>query len=143
MNQSDATPYILADFDEDGLTGSISIDPGVLVEMIEVTADSIPAISRIAGSRRGVARKKHLIAADGPEPDQGDGWFSQRGVRVRIIDESLEASVNVVLRHGTSVPAVAAEIQEQVSVVVEKMFGLRTESLAVHVTGFDPEQTAE
>jgi uncharacterized alkaline shock family protein YloU len=139
---SGSTPYILGEIDEDGIAGTVAVAPTVLVDIICMAAESVPATVRVVGNRRGGSQKAHIVT-HGPTQTDHDGWFEDRGVRLRIHDDQFETAVSVELRQGAIVPDVAAEIQSEVSLIIERMLGMRASSIAVHVLGFEPENDTE
>lgn len=61
----------------------------------------------------------------------------QKGVRVEIGPEEAVIDLTLTVRYGVRIPEVAAKVQENVRVAVERMTGLAVRAVNVHVTGVE------
>lgn len=138
MSVSAPGSHLLAELEEDGVRGTISIAPSVLVEIVESIATEVAGVTGIVKPKRGVGRRTHPII-EGSGANAGGGWHSQRGIRVRIADGTVEASLSVSVRAGTQLPRVAQEMHERIAAAVERMLGMKTGPIDVHVVEIIPE----
>jgi uncharacterized alkaline shock family protein YloU len=130
--------HVLTELEEDGVRGTVTIAPAVLVEIIEGATLPIDGVLKIVNPRRG-ARKSHAITGESGADDSGH-WHSRRGIRVRIRENTVDAEVSVALRMNASIPDIAQGIQERVAQTVERMLGMQTGPIAVHVVQLQTER---
>ena len=96
----------------------LTVGRGVIVEMVRLAALEIPGVARVG--RGGPAWRTFLA---GPPIVSN---ISEDGVRIRIW---------VVARPGQQLVALAADVRAAVGAAVERLLGLRLESVAVTVDG--------
>lgn len=133
-----STAHVLAELDDDGVLCTILIAPQVLIEIIDMTAQSEPGgIKAVAPKGIGLKRN-HAIRAMDPVDDAGN-WYSDRGIKVRIIDQTVDASVSLAVRAGTSVPELAGLGQNRVGTAIEKMLGKQTGPISIQIVEFTAE----
>jgi uncharacterized alkaline shock family protein YloU len=75
------------------------------------------------------------------ERDTGEGnWFARKGTRVRLEDSVVDVDLTVVLSRGVNVPNLADELKVRISEAIDRMLGLQTGMIAVHVRAIsDPD----
>jgi uncharacterized alkaline shock family protein YloU len=131
--------HVLAELVENGVRGTISLAPGVLVDILEVTAESVDGVTGVVKGRRSAGKRSYPIA-ETTGTDASGNWYSSRGIRVQVDDGDVHAELSVAVRAGTSIPDVARQIQDRVADSIEMMLGLRTGPIAIHVIEIQPEK---
>jgi uncharacterized alkaline shock family protein YloU len=96
----------------------LTVGKGVITEMVRLAALEVPGVARVG--RRGPAWRS-LIAGSAITTQLSDG-----GVRVRIW---------VVARPGQALLPLTNQVRAAASATVERMLGLRLESITVTVDG--------
>jgi uncharacterized alkaline shock family protein YloU len=96
----------------------LSVGKGVITEMVKLAAFEVPGVARVG--RRGPAWRSSLA---GPAITT---QLSDRGVRVRVW---------LVARPGQALPPLTRHVRVAVAATVERMLGLRLESVTVTVDG--------
>ncbi len=130
--------HVLAEIDEDGVLGIVTIAPRVLIEIIEMTALDVPGVVKVTSGRRSANRR--ILPIRSPElAIESGNWHSERGISVRISDDTVDASVSLSVRSGTNVPDLAEQVQARVAIAIEKMLGMKTGPISVHIIEFTPE----
>lgn len=64
-----------------------------------------------------------------------------KGVKVELGSREAAIDLYIVVKYGTSIPAVAQEVQERVKNAVESMTGLSVVEVNIHVRGVSFEET--
>jgi uncharacterized alkaline shock family protein YloU len=134
--------HVLAELVEDGVRGTISLAPNVLVDILEVTAESVDGVTGVLKGRRSATRRTYPIG-ETIEAGASGQWYSSRGIRVQVADGIVQAELSVAVRSGATIPDIAREIQDRVAVAIEKMLGLRTGPIAIHVIEIQPEKATQ
>lgn len=141
MTTTDGNQHILAELVENGVPGTLSLAPDVLVDILEVTARSVDGVTGVMQGRRAASKRTHPLGSTRELHPPGQ-WYRSRGVQVQVVDGKVYAELSVVVRSGTSVPEVARLVQDRVAASIEKMLGLKTGPIAVHVVQIEPEKAA-
>ena len=122
--------------DESGLTipselGRVTITPDAIAQIVgRVAAECYGVIGmspRTPGARDRVTR---LLPKGRP----------QRGIVVRHVDGAVALDLYVVVAYGLNLAEVASTVRSQVAYEVERLTGLRVESVDVHIR--DAKRTA-
>jgi uncharacterized alkaline shock family protein YloU len=96
----------------------LSVGKGVITEMVRLAAFEVPGVVRVG--RRGPAWRS-LVA--GP------------AVTAQLSDEGVRVRVWVVARPGHALPPLTRQVRLAVAATVERLLGLRLESVTVTVDG--------
>ena len=124
-------PHLLAEIDEGDARGSITVDPNVLVEVIELTARSIEGVAGFVSPKKASGRTHSIV--DGPEPGTDGSWHEHNGIRVNLIDGVIDADLTITIESGVAIPGLASELQSRLRASAEQLLGFRIGSLAIHV----------
>ena len=132
------TQHILAEIAEEGIRGTISVVPDVLADIVELASAGIDGLVGFVAPQRG--RSIALMLRES-ERDAGEGnWFARKGIRVRLEDSVVDVDLTVVLWRGVNVPNLADELKVRISEAIDRMLGLQTGMIAVHVRAIsDPD----
>ena len=100
-----------------------TIAPDILVTIARLTALSVPGVSQLADEPTSVNRllRKEL-----------DG-----GVIIEVKDDTVYASINVILNHDVNVREVSHNIQYQVMRAISEMVGMQVRQVDVHIADID------
>jgi uncharacterized alkaline shock family protein YloU len=124
--------YMLAEVTEDGVHGTISVSPNVLVDIIELATRGTDGFVRFVSPGHG--RSRWLPVSDEEQTNSREGsWYSRSGIRVRLEDGAIDADLSVEARHGVNVPALGDELKRRIDEAIDRMLGLRTGTISVHV----------
>ena len=63
-----------------------------------------------------------------------------KGIKTELTDEGLFVEIYCTVKYGSSIPAVATEVQNQVRQAILNMTSLETKEVNVHITGIQFEQ---
>jgi len=96
----------------------LTIGRGVIVEMVRLAAFEIPGVARVA--RGGPAWQAALAGS---------------AVVTRLSDDGVRVRVWVIARPGQNLVALARDVRAAVGAAVERLLGLRLESVTVTVDG--------
>lgn len=124
--------HLLAEVDDDGVCGTITVDPNLLIKVIELTAASIDGISGIVPKGKSSGRIHSIV--EGTAARATGSWHEQRGIRVNLLDGELDAELTISVETGVSIPDLARAIQTRLRAAVERLLGFTVGSLAIHVT---------
>ena len=124
--------HVLAEVSEDGLRGTISVAPNVLAEIIELASVGTDGLVRFVAPGRGRSRSLPIQDLEQGETKGGD-WYSRSGIRVRLEHAIVDADLSIEVQQGASVPALAEELKRRISEAIDRMLGLKTGTIAVHV----------
>ncbi len=121
----------------DRVRGTVRIAPAVLLEMIEMTVLRVEGVAGCEPWRRADRR------GDGPHDERlaerADRTYEAGGVRVRLLDDHIEAEVSVSLGPGAAITPVSQALRRDIGVAVNQMLGLSVTSVNVFVAGIiDP-----
>ena len=129
--------HVLVEISEDGMQGTISGAPNVLVDIIELASAGTEGLVGFIAPGRGRARSLPIHEADEAEPGAGD-WYARNGIRVRLENATIDADLTIQVQHGANVPILAEELKRRISEAVDRMLGLKTGTVAVHVRSIVP-----
>lgn len=133
MSGDSGRRHVLSEIDDDGVCGTITVDPNVLIEVIQLTAGSIVGVAGIDSRGRRPGRLHSIV--EGNVPGAIGSWHERRGSRVSLVDGELNAQLTITVESAISVPDVAREIQTRPQATVERLLGFTVGSLSIHVTG--------
>lgn len=127
--------------DGQAIRGTVRIAPGVLIELIELTVRDIPGVvgfqprgrvERILPRGVGVgAGISHETA------DERGAVFEDRGVRVRVEGDRIDADVSIVVEGEASIPSLSRRLRREVGVAVGRMLGMTVGEVNVFVANID------
>ncbi len=60
-----------------------------------------------------------------------------KGVKVNLYDGSMDVSLSLIIKYGSSIPEVSEKVQERVKTMIESMTGLLVENVSVNIVGMD------
>ena len=124
--------HVLAEVSEDGMRGTISVAPNVLAEIIELASAGTEGLVRFVAPGRGRTRSLPIQDEEQAET-KGGGWYSRSGIRVSLENATVDADLSIEVQHGANVPALAEELKRRINEAVDRMLGLRTGAIAIHV----------
>ena len=96
----------------------LTVSRGVIAEMVRLAAFEVPGVSRVG---RGGPPWRALMS--GP------------GVTAKVSDEGVRIRVWIVARPGHALVPLTRQVRSAVAATVERMLGLRLESVTVTVDG--------
>ena len=96
----------------------LTVGQGVIAELVRLAAFEVP----------GVARVGH-----GGPPWRG--WLAGRAVSVRVLDDRVVVRLRIVARPGHALAPLTAQVRTAVAATVERLLGLRLDSVTVTVDG--------
>lgn len=129
--------HVLAEVSEDGMRGTISVAPNVLAEIIELASAGTNGLVRFVAPGRGRTRSLPIQEVE-PVQTKGADWYSRSGVRVRLDNGTVDADLSIEVQQGANVPALAEDLKRRISEAIDRMLGLRTGMIAVHVRSIVP-----
>jgi len=132
--------HVLAEVSEDGMRGTISVAPNVLAEIIELASAGTDGLVRFVAPGRGRARSLPIQEEEQVET-KGADWYSRSGIRVRLDNGTVDADLSIEVQQGVNVPALAEELKRRISGAIDRMLGLKTGTIAVHVRSIVPGAT--
>lgn len=101
------------------MTGpELSVRRGVIAEMVRLAAFEVPGVSRVGHG--------------------GPPWrsfFAGSGVSARVSDDGVRIRVWIVARPGHALVPLTRQVRSAVAATVERLLGLRLESVTVTVDG--------
>lgn len=104
---------------------SIKIADEVIKCIAAYAATDIDGVAGMAGNA-----SNELIARLG-------GKTLEHGVKLNVNGDEVKLALSVVVKYGSSIPAISAKIQEKVRTTIESMTGLTVSSVDVNVSGID------
>jgi uncharacterized alkaline shock family protein YloU len=126
--------------DDNGVRGTISVAPAVLVELIELTLRDIDGFVGFSRSRR--KGRGQVVQIQGAEVAETAGKTYQRGgVQVRIDGSRIDADLSIIVRSGSDVPGLGRAIQQRVGLAVERMLAMTANEVNIHVVEVQPAET--
>jgi len=112
----------------DSTQGKITVAPDVLVTIARMSALSVPGVSRMAQVSGGVNR------------------FFKRGindgVRIEVEDNTVVASLYLVLKPDVNMREVSRNAQAQVTRALQEMVGMDVGDVEIHIEDIDYEEEA-
>lgn len=104
---------------------SIKIADEVIKCIAAYAATDIDGVTGMAGNAT-----NELIAKLG-------GKTLEHGVKLSVDGEEVKLVLSVVIKYGSSIPAISAKIQDKVRTTIESMTGLTVSSVGVNISGID------
>ena len=107
--------------------GSTTIAPDVLLNIASLTALSTKGVSRLSAPPGGVNRL----------------WkrgHQQEGVRIEIIEKTVNVDLFVILKEEVNVREVSRNLQKAVSRAISEMVGMTSGKINIHVEDIDFEE---
>jgi len=98
--------------------GLIKISESVVASVVAVAAAEVEGVSAVGGRKPEAISKK-----------------AGKVVRMEFDGNAVSIDLSVVVKYGHSIPDIGAEIQDNVTLSVEAMTGLRVKAVNVHCTG--------
>jgi uncharacterized alkaline shock family protein YloU len=129
--------HVLVEVSEDGMRGTITVAPNVLADIIELASAGTEGLIRFVAPGRGRARSLPIHEGDEAESRSGE-WYARNGIRVRLENATIDADLSIEVQHGANVPVLAEELKRRISDAVDRMLGLKTGAIAVHVRSIAP-----
>ena len=103
--------------------GSINISDDVIATMVRIAVKEVDGIAGMA------------VTAGPAVSDLLNKKTSSKGVKVSFAEDSVTIDVVIMVQYGSSVVAVAKDVQETVLNHVQDMTGLENVTVNVHVSG--------
>jgi uncharacterized alkaline shock family protein YloU len=100
--------------------GKVTIAPGVLVTIVQKTADSLPGVVRLSSKVPGVGR---LL---GPHP-------SGKGVQVQVVGNQVTVDVYLVAARGVDLYQMGRQLQGQITRAIRDIVGMSVCEVNVHI----------
>jgi uncharacterized alkaline shock family protein YloU len=106
--------------------GKITVAPDVLVDIARMSALSVPGVSRMAQVTGGVNRLFKRGISD--------------GVRIEVEDNTVVASLYLVLKRDVNIREVGRNVQAQVARALHEMVGMEVAEVEIHIEDIDYEE---
>lgn len=106
--------------------GLTTVAPSVLVRIAQLTAMSVPGVTRMAAVPASVDRLFR----------RGVG----EGVHIEVEDNRMSAELYLALDHGADARKVGREVQQAVARAIEQMVGMEVGQIDIHIEEIDFEQ---
>jgi len=100
--------------------GKVTIAPGVLVTIVQKTADSMPGVVRLSPKVPGVGR---LL---GPHT-------AGKGVTVRVVGNRAAVDVYLVAARGVDLYLMCRQLQDQIARAIHDIVGMHVDEVNVHI----------
>ncbi|MBN1136029.1 MAG: Asp23/Gls24 family envelope stress response protein [Anaerolineae bacterium] len=107
------------DFVEEDL-GKVTIAPGVLVTIVQKTADSMPGVVRLSPKVPGVGR---LL---GPHT-------AGKGVQVQVVGNQVTVDVYLVAARGVDLYQMGRQLQHHITRAIHDIVGMNVSEVNVHI----------
>ena len=107
--------------------GLTTLAPSVLVRIAQLTAMSVPGVTRMAAAPASVDRMFRRGAGE--------------GVQIEVEDNRMSAELYLALDHGADARKVGREVQQAVARAIEQMVGMQVGQIDVHIEQIDYEST--
>ena len=110
----------------DSNQGKITVAPDVLVTIARMAALSVPGVSRMAQVTGGVNRLFKRGTND--------------GVRIEVEDNTIVASLYLILKKDVNIREVSRNVQGQVARALQEMVGMDVGDIEIHIEDIDYEE---
>jgi uncharacterized alkaline shock family protein YloU len=110
----------------DSSAGKTTVAPDVLVTIARLSALSVPGVSRMAQVTGGVNRLFKRGTND--------------GVRIEVEDNTIVASLYLILKKDVNIREVSRNVQEQVARALQEMVGMDVGDVEIHIEDIDYEE---
>ena len=107
--------------------GLTTLAPSVLVRIAQLTAMSVPGVTRMAAVPASVDRMFRRGAGE--------------GVQIEVEDNRMSAELYLALDQGADARKVGREVQQAVARAIEQMVGMQVGQIDVHIEEIDFEPT--
>jgi len=107
--------------------GKTTVAPDVLVTIARMSALSVPGVRRMAQVSGGVNRLFKRGVDD--------------GVRIEVEDNTIVASLYLVLKKDVNIREVSRNVQGQVARALQEMVGMDVGEVEIHIEDIDYEET--
>jgi uncharacterized alkaline shock family protein YloU len=111
----------------DSNQGKTTIAPDVLVTIARMAALSVPGVRRMAQVSGGVNRLFKRGVSD--------------GVRIEVEDNTIVASLYLILKKDVNIREVGRNVQGQVARALQEMVGMDVGEVEIHIEDIDYEET--
>jgi len=111
----------------DSNQGKTTVAPDVLVTIARMAALSVPGVRRMAQVSGGVNRLFKRGVSD--------------GVRIEVEDNTIVASLYLILKKDVNIREVGRNVQGQVARALQEMVGMDVGEVEIHVEDIDYEET--
>ena len=111
----------------DSNQGKTTVAPDVLVTIARMSALSVPGVSRMAQVSGGVNRLFKRGVSD--------------GVRIEVEDNTIVASLYLILKKDVNIREVGRNVQSQVARALQEMVGMDVGEVEIHIEDIDYEET--
>ena len=107
--------------------GKTTVAPDVLVTIARMSALSVPGVSRMAQVTGGVNRLFKRGTND--------------GVRIEVEDNTIVASLYLILKKDVNIREVSRNTQQQVARALQEMVGMDVGEVEIHIEDIDYEES--
>jgi uncharacterized alkaline shock family protein YloU len=107
--------------------GKTTVAPDVLVTIARMSALSVPGVSKMAQVTGGVNRLFKRGTND--------------GVRIEVEDNTIVASLYLILKKDVNIREVSRNVQQQVARALQEMVGMDVGDIEIHIEDIDYEET--
>ena len=111
----------------DSNPGTTTVAPDVLVTIARMAALSVPGVSRMAQVTGGVNRLFKRGTND--------------GVRIEVEDNTIVASLYLILKKDVNIREVSRNTQQQVARALQEMVGMDVGEVEIHIEDIDYEES--
>jgi uncharacterized alkaline shock family protein YloU len=120
MDKENKTAYSEYNIEE---VGQVQIADEVIAVIASIAATEVEGVAKMSGNITseiaGMVGMKSL----------------SKGVKVRIDEEKVDITLNLIMDYGVSIPAVSREVQDRVKNSIETMTGLEVSEVNVRIAG--------
>jgi uncharacterized alkaline shock family protein YloU len=110
----------------DSKHGKITVAPDVLIDIARMSALSVRGVSRMAHVTGGVNRLFKRGIND--------------GVRIEVEDNTIVASLYLILKPDVNIREVGRNVQQQVARALQEMVGMDVAEIEIHIEDIDYEE---
>ena len=107
--------------------GKTTVAPDVLVTIARMSALSVPGVSKMAQVTGGVNRLFKRGVHD--------------GVRIEVEDNTIVASLYLILKKDVNIREVSRNVQQQVARALQEMVGMEVGEVEIHIEDIDYEES--
>jgi len=119
-----STPDELANVTHKPVRGNIRISPAVLIQLMELTVNSVEGVSGLRSLRKHYDRR---------EPENGAHSHDNGKVAVSVSGDQIDASVSIAIIQGNSVSGITEEIRKRIGFAAGSMLGMTVRTADIYV----------
>lgn len=109
--------------------GTIRISPAVLIQLIELSVNSVEGVGGLRSLRKHDDRR---------EPEGGAHRHDNGKVAVSVNGNQIDAEVSIAIQQGNSVSGVSEEIRKRIGFAAGSMLGMTVRTADIYVDEITP-----